>query len=296
MASEPRHLLRADFPHEFVEGVRVKRGSDGRAFKLCSVCEGTRNMRVHHGGEPLAKSAKDPHPFELGGGFKLGKDGRHLALCARPGCGGVASLIAHSPKANGVSVGAAQIIHPERGKGRARVAQGAPTARATSRARAASLPPAEYVALAIAIDQVLALPPEAIGWRLRIRLGDMRPLLGVPDYPTLQAREAPPDPEAPTPADIAVSPERYASKSLPVAVDSKLPGILRGIQSGRHRDLVRRAKDQGWGVAMTGSGHVALTKGQSRLLVSTTVREGRGHGWANLRAEAKRAGIDVAGL
>jgi len=156
------------------------------------------------------------------------------------------------------------------------------------------------VALAISVDRLLALPADTLGWKLRMRLGEVRDILGVPVYPSLLAPDAPKDPEAPSPDLIERRPE-LAPRAVPVAEGAVLPrpnitGLLRGIQSGRHRELVKRAVDQGWDVAMTGGGHVALTRGHRRLVVSTTVREGRGRGWANLRAEAKRIGLDVGTL
>ena len=73
--------------------------------------------------------------------------------------------------------------------------------------------------------------------------------------------------------------------------------LRRGIRSDRVRGLFDRATDAGWSAKELGSGHLGLfaPDGRTRLTISMTAK-GDGHGWLNVRADAKRAGLDVAGL
>jgi hypothetical protein len=160
--------------------------------------------------------------------------------------------------------------------------------------------PAEYVQAALAIDRILALPADLVGWRLRLRLADVRPLLGVPDYPVLgtPAPDHPgvePDPEAPPPSLLEDRPALRPKVLEPAATTAAL-GIIRGIRSDRIKSLARRALDQGWDVSMTGGGHVRLAKGSQVIIASGSAETGSGHGWGNLRAQARRSGLDVTGL
>src|SRR5262245_8122346 len=269
------------------------RGSDGRSYVLCSACGHPRMAGRHHA--PKTGSARhyphvDAHPFRLGLLTTTGKRGQVIRLCDQ--CGKPGNAPGH--RAEAIRQAGLPVPPKPEPKARTRAAR-SPTSRAATSVRAGSLPAAELVGLAIAIDRALALPPDALGWRLRLRLADVRPLLGLPVYPTLAAPDAEPDPEAPDTHLRKLRPA-LAPKPLPVARDATYAGILRGIQSTRNRNLVRRAHESGWAVALTGAGHVSLRRGDTVLNVSTTQREGRGHGWANLRADAKRAGIDVTGL
>jgi len=278
--------------HPYVEGVRILNGRGGRTYRLCSACAKPANAPRHRMGAAAAKApkAKDRalgHEYRAGPGVMADKRGRRHGLCAD--CGKPANAPYHRRGWRGL----APLPKPAP---RTRAARGAPSPRASAGVRAGrSLPAAELVMVAVAVDRALALPADALGWRLRMRLADIRPLLGVPTYPTLAAPDHEPDEDAPG-ADLVEHRPELRPKTLPLADDARIVGLLRGIQSGKNRELVKRARDQGWDVAMTGSGHIALSKGQSRILVSTTQREGRGRGWANLRADARRAGIDVTGL
>ena len=166
--------------------------------------------------------------------------------------------------------------------------------------KAATLPAAELVAIAVAIDRVLAMPGDAVGWRLRMRLDEARKLLNVPDYPTLdaaQVREV--DPEPPTPDLIERRPG--LAPRAPVATgDAQAQAIIRGIRSERIKTLAKRALAAGYVLEMTGSGHLAIASasdGRRLMVVSTTAADSRrGHTWGNVRAQAKRVGIDVTGL
>ena len=306
-------------PHPFTPGPDSRPDSRGHRRPLCLVCghtphPGPRRPRAQgraNEGWPAAEAAPTPqeppqapaepvavsegvHTFRPGPGVLVDSRGRRRPLCAT--CGKIQNARGRHSDSWGRDSGAAAAVHPVPGpeEARTRAARGAPSSRAAAGVRPRKIPPAEYVAAALAIDAILALPVEAVGFRVRIRAGDLRAVLGVPEYPSLRAADTPPDPEAPPPALIEEHPELAPRPMLEARPN--ITGLLRGIQSGRHRDLVKRAVEQGWDIAMTGSGHVALSRGQRRLVVSTTVREGRGRGWANLRAEARRVGIDVGGL
>jgi hypothetical protein len=152
--------------------------------------------------------------------------------------------------------------------------------------------------VALAIDRLLALPADLVDWRLRTRLESARDLIPVPVFPTLDVRLTPEvEDETETETPERASQPRPRPIPLPTAQPAIVRGILAGIRNDRARELVKRAVASGFSASKTGSGHVALDKGSTRLIVSTTSNDGRmGHGWGNLRATAKRAGIDVTGL
>ena len=277
--------------HTFVDSGRSHAGSDGRVVRECRICEGPPNAGRHRDpdarwrrsvpkGPRLAHLRRpvEVHPFVLGGPTKPDKRGRTLQLCGDPSC----RSTANSPKhRTGVRLarrlGAASPKNP------------------TPRPRAAAtVAPAEYVAAAITMDAILALPHDVVPWRLRMRLQAAREDLPVPTYPTLYVAPEPEPEEAPAVVEV---PEEEAPRVRPVARDATMAGILRGIRNDRYRSLARRAVDTGWDLSMTGSGHARLSRGDRVLILSTTAGDARmGHSWGNLRAQAKRSGIDVTGL
>jgi len=289
------HYRHPEDHHAFVASGRTHPGSDGRLVQECGVdgCGAPPNAGRHRDPKALIRraSARNLHPFVLGGPERRTKAGAVIRECGDPSCRKAQNSPTHWTPDR------ARLAPGRKGAGRPQSPpQGAPRGR--------TIAPAEYVSLALAVDRILALPPEVVGWRLRMRLADVRTLLDVPAYPTLAlpaVPEATPDPdpvEAETTAQVEASlGPRLAQYAPVVHGDAQVAGILRGIRNDRHRTLVRRAQAAGWEIAMTGSGHVSLSKGSQRLILSTTAGDGRrGHNWGNVRAQAKRAGLDVTGL
>lgn len=248
----------------------------------------------------LGAHAFDPAPTtEATPRDKGGKLLRSCRVCGRPGRGSGHRLAGLTGEAR-----ALRARRPPREPGappepRPRVA---PPARAEARRpeapqkrRSRRIPARELVVLAGAIDAILELPIDAVGWRLRLRLADIRPILGVETHPTLRYdSSAQPEPEPPSPALL----ERLPGLQPPVVESPRAASlsILTGIRDDKVKALARRAIEDGWEARKTMGGHLALDRGEKTVIISTTVRGGAGHSWGNIRAEAKRHGIDVSGL
>jgi len=174
-----------------------------------------------------------------------------------------------------------------------RVVASPDVARAPDRIKA---PPAELALLAIAVDTVLALPVGSVDTGLWVRLASIRQSLDVPRLASLAPQVTDDDdglevrPSAPGTAPDARPIPR------PMTGPAAATAIVRGIRSDKVRELVKRACRDGWDARKTGSGHIALTRNDRTVIVSATGSSRGGHWFANVRAEAKRAGIDVAGL
>lgn len=228
----------------------------------------------------------DHHPFEPGQGVMVTSGGKLMPTCNR--CQKAKNSPRHRVnREDHVSLPRPSVLSHPRQPATAR------------RAGVKALPPAELVELAIAVDRVLALPELAVSWRLRHRAGELRELLDVPSYPVLwgpDAVEAEPDPDSPPVVAIAAVPA-LARRPQEPAKGVGQSGIVKGIRNDRVRKLATRAIESGFVASHTGGGHIALDKGDTRLILSTTANGSRmGHGWMNLRASAKRAGINVEGL
>ena len=169
-----------------------------------------------------------------------------------------------------------------------------------SRIQTPELPPARVATepepwqlgmLRDAVAHVLELPADAIGWRLRLRVLDVEKAFDVGRLdPPLQR-----DPVLEEPEPVAVIPKPHALTRPSQRHASRK--MLRGM-TGQYRDLAERAIDAGWTARKAGNGHVLLEQPTTgiRLTLSGSRAEGAGRGYLNLRAAAKRAGLDVTGL
>lgn len=254
--------------HEFVAGETKPYGPAGRLYPLCAVCDRPQNAPRHRSDESRLRTSR--------------------AISAAAGRRAIGA------KYDRIVAGAVRATDPGRAD------QGGPhptpiqTPTRVHRERI-SVPAAELAALALAIDGVLALPVDRVPWKLRLRLGEARPLIDIPTFPSLASTAfEEPIPDAPSETILDALPQLRPVERSPVALQSA-SALIRGIRNDRMRNLARRAISTGWQPAMTGSGHLALTRGQRRLVISTT-SSGAGRGWQNLRADAKRLGIDVSGL
>ena len=82
-------------------------------------------------------------------------------------------------------------------------------------------------------------------------------------------------------------------------LQSGTPSVRRSFRSGKVRGLFARATEKGWSWRKGHGGHVIIENPThtEHIALSTTMSDaGQGRSWANLRAEAKRKGIDVIGL
>lgn len=67
---------------------------------------------------------------------------------------------------------------------------------------------------------------------------------------------------------------------------------VRRVLTGRYwSDIAVPALDQGYVAKRTGNGHIRFERGLQAFSLSTTIREGAGHGFDNARAAARRAGV-----
>jgi len=144
------------------------------------------------------------------------------------------------------------------------------------------------------VDAILDLPVDAVGWRLRLRLADLRSIIGVEKYPTLRVDpSAQPEPEPMTERVLEIRPE---ARPAPIVSERAASmALLAGVRNDRMKALGRRAVEEGFVAHRTAAGHIALERNGHRIMISGT-SSGLGRAWQNLRAEAKRAGLDTAGL
>ena len=257
--------------HEFAPSGRRVTGPAGRSYAICAVC-GRKQIGLVHGPGRRPKQrlrlVEPPTTQAVGR-----RDASSSDVDLRPSVDR-----AGAPAGRATPMGRA--VNP-------------PTARPASPVRPEKAG-AEMVALALALDTLLALPPDRVKWSLRLKAIDLRDAIPVAPIPTLQDATEPVE-GAPSEVTLAALPQLNSRERPSVAGTVGPTAILRGIKSGRNRELIRRAIAEGWTARKTGGGHIALDHGSKRLIVSTT-SDDRGHGWGNLRAEAKRAGLNVAGL
>jgi hypothetical protein len=110
------------------------------------------------------------------------------------------------------------------------------------------------------------------------------------------AREEAVAPQAPPPV---LEQEDVAERKVRRLLQSGTPAVRRAFRSGRVRQLFERAMEAGWSWRRTGGGHIIIdSPGQAHhVSLSTTMSDrGLGRGWENTKAEAKRKGLDIAGL
>lgn len=286
--------------HPYVEGVHTRTGKDGRVYRLCRVCDDRANAWTHRGYRVKGLSPREraeKHPFDpTGGQVVIDARGHRYPACRV--CGQKSFTIAHRGLATVPTPTPLRVVPVPHDR---TTTPSTPVRTARDRIR---IPDAEVAGLAIAIDRVLALPDDVVDWKLRLRLQGARELIDVPVFPTLDRRlvddggsEDEGRGEASTLPTDSVTPT-VKSTPLPPSPVVNARRILTGIRSSRVRELAKRAQSAGFELTMTGGGHLAMSKGSHRIITSMTMADSRrdGHGWGNLRSEAKRAGIDVTGL
>ena len=144
----------------------------------------------------------------------------------------------------------------------------------------AALPPREVRMLALALDAVLALPIDTVGWRVNLRANDLRSALDIP-------REIEPQQiQVPQPV-----PDMPVARTHTAPVRARARAGTKSIRNEQMRAVATRAIEHGWKLANTGSGHMRLEKEGKSLIFSATASDHRA--WKNFRALAKRHGINV---
>lgn len=143
--------------------------------------------------------------------------------------------------------------------------------------------------LALALEGVLDLPMDTLGWSIFMRALDLRKAIPIPFDPQSRPLDETPKPR-PTP--IVVSELPVERLSGPVRARAKT--ATKGIRDKRMREIATRAVAQGWTLRATGGGHYQLWQGDKAIVFSGTPSDHRA--WLNVKARAKRAGIDVSDL
>lgn len=173
----------------------------------------------------------------------------------------------------------------------------APEAEDRSPRRVAELAePWQVSMLRLALDQVLALDPDAVGWRLRMRAADLAVALhvGLDDAPVLPEL----DPLRPEYVDVDERDSHGAEPSELVRPSRRHESkwLRRLLGASGLWPIAERALDSGWTARREGGGmRVAFLSPNGR----DTFRmhsSGEGRSYANARAAARRAGLDTAGL
>ena len=293
--------------HAYVEGVHIRTGRDGRVYRLCRVCDDRANAGPHRGFRTTPATPRERaerHPFdESSTVFVSDARGHRTPACLT--CGKTRRATEHG----GLSAPLPPVVPTDPATPRPlRVVTDAPLSappRTAARPRPTKITPpaAEIAMVALAIDRLLAMPEEAVDVRLRMRLSSARELLACPPFPTMDVRLTDPvdplvqadddDPLAAPSIVATFAPRRPLEPDRAIGQRS----VVAGIRSDKYRELARRALQAGFTAHKTGSGHLSLDKGGTRIILSMTAETGRrGHSWGNARAEAKRAGIDVTGL
>jgi hypothetical protein len=141
--------------------------------------------------------------------------------------------------------------------------------------------------LALALDAVIELPMDVVGWGIMLRAMDLRKQLPI-------AR----DPGAPPPTEQEPKP-RVVSDSQPIVpeylsgpVRSRAKVATKAIRDPKMREVATRAVAEGWQLSATKSGHWRLDMGRAHIIFPKTPSDHRS--WLNMRASAKRHGIDVS--
>lgn len=193
------------------------------------------------------------HEFVFAGEYHVARDGRKLKLCSE--CGKANIGTGHSVPVPSLATGMLFVKQPV-------------------------VVPREVRMLALALDAVLDMPLDAVGWRVHLRANDLR--TAITDIP----RDPDPHPvEIPQPVDMPVA------KTHQSPVRARARSSTKAIANEKMRAVATRAVEHGWRLAKTGSGHYRLEKeGKSLIFAATT---GDARAWRNFRALAKRHGINV---
>lgn len=246
--------------------------------------------------------ANPPHPFEPSGRRVTSDAGRTYELCAV--CGRKRIGLSHGRAGDPSNRTARDPFAPSKQRG--------PSHRPKHEYHR------EHLALALALDSLLDLPTELVDWRVTLRAQALRASLGgIPrtsgasregevSMPDVASRFEPgaatsgTTQSTPPPLPVIGSngsydaPDAVLIEHAPPSVKARARALSKGITHKPLRELATRAIVDGWNLKRDGSNHWALTRGTERLTLPGTMGEGRA--WQNVKALAKRHGIDVEGL
>jgi hypothetical protein len=247
------------------------------------------------------------HPFDPSGGTRPDRRGRIISICGE--CQRARNAPQHRDSA--IAGPAPRMTLEER-----RAERVAATARHRLRVveRPLAVPtPRELVMLAYMIDEILELELGPDSWRIRLRAIALRQAL-PPEIP--RAAGAPhiaePDGEVSVPAPVSDEPAQRAPapyldappaeptimiEHRPVSERSRARALSKRIADKAARELATRAIAAGYQLRRTGGGHwiLELPGSEERLTLPNRIA-GYERGWKNVRAHAKRMGIDVEGI
>lgn len=135
-----------------------------------------------------------------------------------------------------------------------------------------------------AVEHVLALPVDALGWRLRLRVLDVQKAFseGRGDAPLARdpVLDEPPARTRVRPSPVTRPSRRAAARKM-----------LRGLDTS-WKELAEHALDEGWQVSTSGTGHLRFTSPAGKVVI-TPASPGGGRGLKNARAQFRRSGLTV---
>lgn len=199
------------------------------------------------------------HAFVDSGERKPAKDGRMLRVCAE--CGRT-------------NIGTAHRLTTM------------PVPRPVSKARKPVMA-REVKLMALAVEAVLDLPMDQVGFSVWVRALDLRKAIPLPF--DQQSRPLDETERKPKPQPIVISDLPVERLSGPVRARASV--AAKDIRDGKMREIAVRAVATGWTLDKTGSDHFLLRNGRERIVMPKTTGDRRA--WQNVRATAKRHGIDV---
>jgi len=153
--------------------------------------------------------------------------------------------------------------------------------------------PWELRMLLHALDAVLATGDDALVWRLRFRLTDLKRTIWQ-DYPDLAPDYIRRANDSPAVSPGAVDESRPARPSpatlfLPKAVRR----AIRSMKSDGLRAIVDAAIEQGWRASLDGGGHIRLTNPDGRRIFAVSATAYDGNVVAQVRSQARREGLKL---
>jgi hypothetical protein len=157
--------------------------------------------------------------------------------------------------------------------------------------------PWEVRLLAIALDRAIAAGPDVLGWRLAMRAADCRRTIDLPPELEPEMMVVPQESIAQQEVDNYQYRRPRSYTEVTQSALSRARQTTKGIKHDSMRELATRAVSLGAQLRKGRGGHIILSGGPlNAQLVFSGTSDGSARAWENLRAEAKRRGLDVSGL
>ena len=268
-------------------------------------------MVLHSPASAEPATVAQPHPFVDSGHKHVAPDGRRFALCAA--CGGVKRWAAHHGGSKAKAGGHRPADYYRKAKARPFTR---PDSHEWKQLQPASIPPAreerptppvpiapappapkvhpwQLYALEAALDAAMTKADDLEAVTVQ-RVVELQRAIRSELHPsTLRRRpEVMPDPDpVPAPATFPTV------QPLPTGAGGESRRrIIAGIRNDKLRKLAVRALESAWQPKVLGSGHLRLTSPEGGAIVLSMTSDGGGRAYANAKAQAKRSGLDTAGL